>query len=309
MIRSFAKTIFRKCLPNQWKSKMIARIDNKKQKAFLDQLQANIIRFYENKTDSTLEEKEVLGYLKENPVTVFPYDFQKKYHKDGIAVFLDQANGLRYVLHENKRLYFKKSYTENQIKSLYLGLQLDQDPDSPHLYLTEKFSLNSNDVIVDIGAAEGNFSLSNIEKVKKAYLFEYDKEWIEALEATFLPWKDKVVICNKFVSNTDSQTTVSLDTFAKEHPAISFLKVDIEGEEANFLEGAKTLLQSETDLKIAICTYHKQQDENEFTAILKSNSFEVNASKRFMIFLHDHTINAPFLRRGLLRAQKTKSHA
>ena len=309
MILSFAKSIIKKCLPNQWKSKMIAHIESKKQKAFLDQLQTNIIKFYQNKSDSTFEENEVLTYLKENQVTVFPYDFQSKYRKEDIAVFLDDANGLRYVLHENKRLYFKRSYGDHQIKSLYHGLQLDQDSDSPHLYLTQDFALNNNDVIADIGAAEGNFSLSNIEKVKKVYLFEYDPEWIEALETTFRPWKEKVVICNKFVSNTDSQTTVSLDAFAKEHHEISFLKVDIEGEEANFLEGAQTFLKSKEDLKIAICTYHKQQDEKQFTEILKSNSFEVNPSKRFMIFLHDRSINAPFLRRGLLRAQKLKSHA
>jgi hypothetical protein len=306
---SFVKTAIKKMLPNQWKLKMIARIDRKKQKAFLDQLQANIIRFYEDKADVTSEEQEVLVYLKENPVTVFPYDFQKKYRKEDSVVFLDAATGLRYVLHENKRLYFKRSYGDHQIKSLYHGLQLDQDPDSPHLYLTEDFVLNGDDVIADIGAAEGNFSLSNIEKVNKVYLFEYDPEWIEALEATFRPWKDKVVICNKFVSNTDSETTVSMDTFTKTHNEISFLKVDIEGEEANFLEGAQLFLQSKTNLKMAICTYHKQQDEKEFTAILKQNFFEVNASQRFMIFLHDHTIKEPFLRRGLLRAQKRIHHA
>jgi len=32
------------------------------------------------------------------------------------------------------------------------------------------FNLNENDVVADIGAAEGNFSLSVIEKVKKLYI-------------------------------------------------------------------------------------------------------------------------------------------
>ena len=68
MILSLAKNVIKKCLPNQWKSKFVARIESKKQKTFLNQLQTNIIGFYENKTDSTFEEKEVLAYLKENPV-------------------------------------------------------------------------------------------------------------------------------------------------------------------------------------------------------------------------------------------------
>ena len=306
MILTLIKNTLKKSIPHRWKLLLVSNIEKKKQEQFLSRLQSDIIRFYDAKTDCTFEEKEVVDYLKTNAITVFPYDFQKKYCKEDVVVFLDDSKGLRYVLHEGKKLYFKKSYTENQIKSLYHGLQLDQDSDSPHLYLTKDFALTEKDVIADIGAAEGNFSLSNVEKVAKIYLFEYDSEWIEALEATFQPWQHKVEICNKFVSNSDSETTVSLDNFTKINNDISFLKVDIEGEEANFLDGAKSFLQSKSNLKIAICTYHKQGDEKEFTAVLKNKFFEVNPSKRFMIFIHDATIQPPFLRRGLLRAHKMK---
>ena len=59
---------------------------------------------------------------------------------------------------------------------------------------------------------------------------------------------------------------------------------------------------------MAICTYHKQEDEKKFTSILKDKNFEVNHSKRFMIFLHDKNIKSPFLRRGLLRVKKNSKY-
>jgi 16S rRNA A1518/A1519 N6-dimethyltransferase RsmA/KsgA/DIM1 with predicted DNA glycosylase/AP lyase activity len=40
-----------------------------------------------------------------------------------------------------------------------------------------------------------------VSGVNRIYMFEYDKEWIAALETTFEPYKDKVEIINKYVSN------------------------------------------------------------------------------------------------------------
>jgi len=252
----------------------------------------------------TKEPEEIIDYLKKNEVSVFPYDFSKKYSRNDVEVFTDEINNLKYVIHEGKRLYFKRSMTESGIKNLYVGLQLDQDPESPHLYLTDDFKLLANDVIADIGAAEGNFSLSNIERVKKAYLFECDNDWIEALEATFEPWKHKVEIINNYVTNTDSETTISMNTFYQSHPEISFYKVDIEGEEQKFLDACETVFSKDIKMKMAICTYHKHNDEVDFTKQLSKWGFKVTPSKGFMIFIYDRTIKAPFLRKGLLRVEK-----
>ena len=278
-------------------------IERRKNIAFLDKLKGDILKYYEHERENQ-EVKEVVNYLKTNPITVYPYDFTKKYNEELIEVFTDQEKQLRYVIHEEKRLYFKRSLSETAIKKLYLGLQLDQDKASPHLYLTEGFKLEPHDIIADIGAAEGNFSLSNIEKVKKVYLFEYDQGWLEALRATFEPWKDKVVIIDKFVSNVDSDTTISMNSFYSQHPKITFFKVDIEGSEARFLEGFDQILNKDISMKMALCTYHKQNDEKEFTQILDQYGFKVAASNRYMIFIYDKNIEAPYLRRGLLRATR-----
>jgi hypothetical protein len=304
MILTLIKKAVQNFIPDSLRAIVSAKLAHSKHQRFLNRLKLDIIKYYSSKTVLSEEVKEVVGYLAAHPMTVFPYDFQKKYNKENINVLLDTVTGLHFVLHDNKKLFFKRSYSIQKIKSLYHGLLLDQDLESPHLYLTENFDLTENDVIADIGAAEGNFSLTNVERVKKLYLFECDEEWIEALEATFKPWKEKVFICNKFVSNTITANSISLDKFVEDHQDITFLKVDIEGEEANFLAGSAGFLQSKRSFKMAICTYHKQEDEAAFTALLQEYDLQVARSARFMIFYHDAMICAPYLRRGLLRAQK-----
>ena len=298
------KKLVKRVLPKRIVFTWIARVDQARQQKFLDRLKSDIISYYKQKPNLSVEETQVIEYLKINPITIFPYDFQQKYNKESIDVLRDETNGLPFVMHEGKRLYFKRSSSDYHIKSLYHGLLLDQDSNSPHLYLTPNFNLAADDVIADIGAAEGNFSLSNVDIVKKIHLFEYDPEWIEALTATFKPWKNKVEIHNKFVSNADLEKTISIDRFTEMNAKISFFKVDIEGEEAKFLDGAKNYLESQPRLKMVICTYHKEGDEAKFTQTLQNHHFNVRPSDRYMIFYHDQKIKAPYLRRGILRAEK-----
>ncbi len=298
------KNILKSIIPKSARKVLVSKWENRRHKKYLDKLKVAIFDYYKNKKSLTDEEKEVIDYLKINPIAVFPYAYKDQYKRGDIKIFTDDSNGLKYVLHENKKLYFRRSTTDNGIRSTYLGLQVDQDKESPHLYLTDEFNLDENDVIADIGAAEGNFTLSNIEKVKKAYLFECDNEWIEALQATFKPWAHKIEIFNKFVSNSDSDTTISIDTFTKTNDDITFLKVDIEGEEENFLQGATQFLSEKQNLKMSICTYHKQDDETKFTKFLQKFNFEINPSHRYMIFIYDKAIQAPFFRRAILRCKK-----
>ncbi len=290
-------------VPNHFINKIKRKRQRNKFAQFKASLRNNILTYHEANNDKEI--KEVVTYLQGNPVSVFPYNFAKKYKKEAIEVYFDQSNELRYVMHQNKRLYFKKNMTDKAVKNLYYGLLLDQDKNSPHLYITDNFNLDGHDVVADVGAAEGNFSLSVIESVKKIYLFEPDEEWIEPLRATFKPWKDKVRIINKFVTNYESESTISMHNFYTTNPDITFFKVDIEGEEQNFLNSCESILKQNIDLKIAICTYHKQDDEIAFKAQLKSHGFTVEVSRGYMIYIYDKNLDAPYLRRGLLRAQRT----
>lgn len=248
------------------------------------------------------EHKEVLGYLENNPVRIFPYPFHDNYSSDKIDVFYAPETGMRYVLQDGKRLYFKKRWSGKRIKRAYSDLLREQDINSPHRYLTDKFTIVNDDVVADIGAAEGNFSLSVIEKIKKLYLFEYDQEWIQALRATFAPWAEKVEIINKYVSDYNDDSHIRLDTFFDMKNDITFLKIDVDGAEAIVLNSCVEVFKAHNSFKVALCTYHKNNDEKDFTLLLKNHGFSISPSKGYMIHYYDKKMKAPYLRRGLIRA-------
>lgn len=248
------------------------------------------------------EQREVLRYLDNNPVKIFPYPFYDNYSPEKIEVMFDPQTGMRYVLQEGKRLYFKKRWGEKRIKRAYSDLLREQDINSPHRYLTESFTVGNDDVIADIGAAEGNFSLSVIEKIRKVYLFEYDNEWIEALKATFAPWAEKVEIINKYISDSDDGSHIRFDTFYKNKKDITFLKIDVDGAEAIVLNSCSEVFKTLEPFKIALCTYHKNNDEKDFTLLLRNHGFSITPSKGYMIHYYDKKMKAPWLRRGLIRA-------
>ncbi len=250
------------------------------------------------------EQREVLEFLKNNSVKIFPYPFYDNYSPDMIEVYYDGANGMRYVLQDGKRLYFRRGWSEKRIKRACCDLTREQDINSPHRYLSDTFYAGSNDVLADIGAAEGNFSLSVIEKVRKIYLFEYDPKWAEALRATFAPWPDKTEIINKYVSNINDRSHIRFDTFFESRNDINFLKIDVDGAESLVLDSCDKVFRSGNSFKVALCTYHRNHDEEEFTLLLLRHGFYVTRSKGYMIHYYDKNMKAPYLRRGLIRAVK-----
>lgn len=290
-------------LPSPVRKKIARRLGYWQHSYFLKNLRKKIIAFYSTKSSITLEETEILNFLQLNPIQIFPYDFTKKYRFKEVDIYYDKSKDLKYINFNGKRLYFKRGMKDNAIKNLYRGLLIDQDVDSPHRYLDESFKMNKSDIVVDAGAAEGNFSLMIVDSVKKIFLFESDPEWIEPLNATFEPWKQKVEIIQKRVSNETNEANITLDDFY-ELRKFTFIKADIEGDELKLLEGLKKTLESETCLKLAICTYHKQEDFMKFSNVLKKKHFHLSSPKGYMIFYHYKNIEPPFLRKGILRAEK-----
>jgi hypothetical protein len=179
---------------------------NNKEKCKLEITRAQIVNYLENipPADMTSEKQEVLDYLKCNPFHVFPYHYIEKYNtkSKSITVYMDKEKKMRFVLYDNKRLYFKRSYDKDTVKACYNGLLMEQDIASPHRYESTDFRICEGDVVVDAGTAEGIFALSVVERAKELYLFESDKEWIAPLEATFAPWKNKVHVINNYISDS-----------------------------------------------------------------------------------------------------------
>ena len=268
-------------------------------------VRSSIFTYYSNlPTPPDSEIETVLDYLRKKAVTNFPYYALDKYIPTDIKVFSDKEKGLKYVLLDGKRLYFKKKWNKLRIKKAFNGLLKDQDPVCPHCYENGDFKIDQGDVLVDVGAAEGNFALSVIEKVSKVILFESDERWVEALNATFEPWKEKVTIIRKFVGDITNEGFTTLDDFFAENEKVSFLKIDVEGAEMQLIKGAKRILQNTNHLKLAICTYHKQEDEKLFTEILRNHGFETSHSDGYILMYHDPRLQPPYFRRGLIRAVK-----
>lgn len=289
-----ASQIYRVVVPKLIRKKILAK-----------KLPVSILKYYASLPEAPSKEIEsVLNYLRTNPIAVFPYDFQNQYVTENIEVFDDHDKRLRYVLLDGKRLYFKRRWSKRKIRNLSNLLLKEQDIQSPHRYLTGQFKFEDGEVLVDVGVAEGNFALSVVEKASKLFLFEADKEWIEPLNATFEPWKNKVLIVNKFVSDVTNSTNMRLDDFISIEKTGTFLKIDIEGGESRLLKGCELILSDQKPLKIAICTYHKQEDEKEFLSLLSQNGFKTSHSDGFMLYYYDKKMTAPYFRRGLIRAER-----
>ena len=293
-MNGFSSMIYRVIVPKFIRKRILAH-----------RLPISILNYYSRLPEKPSDEIEsVLNYLRNNEMEVFPYEFQNEYVANNVEVFKDQEKGLRYVIHEGKRLYFKRRWGKQKIQNLFNLLSKEQDIRSPHRYLTEQFNFEDGEVLVDVGVAEGNFALSVVEKASSLFLFEADREWIEPLNATFEPWKDKVVIVNKFVSDLTNSTHTTIDDLISPGKTPMFLKIDVEGAESRLLKGSKRILSEQKPLKVAVCTYHKQDDEKEFTALLNQFEFKTSCSEGFMLFFYDKKIKAPYFRRGLIRAEK-----
>ena len=249
------------------------------------------------------ELRNIIEYFKndDNPITMFPGNFTKKYRID-----YDKACKMNYVFYENKKMFFPKGWSTASIRRYYDELRMEQDEDSPHRYETKDFIVKNGDVIADIGAAEGIWALKYVEIAKKIYLFESNPAWIKALQKTFEPWKEKVVIVNKYISDVNDNTNITLDCFF-ENKIINFVKADIEGAEVKLVNGGQKILASQKDIKLLLATYHLKNAAEELKERLEKLEFTTEYSKGYMIVwwqnVEKETAN-PYIRRGVIRAKK-----
>lgn len=256
--------------------------------------------------------KSESDYIQKNGLTNFPYKalqevppFESGY---------DNRLHLPYVVHKGKRLYFPYSYPVDMCIKMYtsyigeeclLGGRYREK--QPHQYVTDTFTIDEGDVLVDVGCAEALLSLDNIEKVSKVYLFEGDQTWMPALKATFSDYQDKVVIINKYVSDSDTENTITLHTALQQEQSKSlFIKMDIEGAEVDVLNSSRDFLTNRKDVKIACCTYHHQHDGEEIFRILESMGYTCEFSEGYMLFNLYDKLQYPFFRHGLVRARNVK---
>lgn len=268
----------------------------------LQYLKKNILRYCSHNNNS--EYDEIVKFLKSNPVECYNYNYTKKYKNMNVAVCFDESVGLYYVVHNNNKMYMKKGWTAEQAREYYRFIAIEQDNLSPHLYFTEDLKNKRFKKIVDLGAAEGNFTLDTIERCEHAYVFECDPNWIEALKATFRPWQDKVHLITAFVSNTTQDGTLTLDDYFKDDSEdIDLIKIDVEGEELPVLQGSSHILQKNKQVRLLICAYHYQNEENEIRSYL--SGWNIKNRNGYIVMIDDKKQRKPYLRRGILEATRS----
>ena len=223
-------------------------------------------------------------------------------------VFFDYESKLKYVYVNDKKLFYPGAWSDEKIQDYHaFNYYTCVDDESAHVYLTDSFQVSAGDTVADIGAAEGLFSLNIIDKVKKIYIFEADKEWIRPLEETFRNFKEKVIIVNKFITNVNFANNITLDVyFAQKN--INLIKMDIEGFEQKALLGAKNLLLRD-NIRWIIATYHRSEDMEYINAFMSEKEYITEQGKQWLWIDHEMFGAKPFgeFRKAMLRAYKLQS--
>jgi len=271
-----------------------------------------IINYHDNHPSHKY--KEEISFLRElGNIAVFPYSQKKTI--DNIEAEFDNKKNMPFVMHgKNKKLYFPKSWDVEQARATYKKfiereniLGGDYLEKSPHQYQTQNICVKEGDVVLDIGAAEGLFSLDIIDIAKKVYIFESEKIWIEPLFSTFEPYRDKVIIINKRVSNIDSSDEVRLDSCLKLDDVQSlFIKMDIDGFEKRVIEGNRSLFSKDINIRVACCTYHRHNDAEDLKLLFNNIGYKTEYSDGYMIFIYDKDMRPPYFRKGIIRAEKLR---
>ena len=252
------------------------------------------------------EEMAEVEKMPRNQIPVVPYPL-KGISMD-IKVEKDEQEGLLYIVHDRKRLYFPRSMSVADAELCYRSLMEGEDifgrgrVKSPHCYEDDNHKVCEGDVVVDVGSAEGLFALDVAEKASRIYLFEQLPRWDRPLKLSFAPYAEKTVIVNKLVADkTDGDAIRLSDAIKDDKAAVYFLKMDIEGWEKNVLEASSDFLCSHK-VKVSCCVYHRQRDAEEISAFLAGIGFRVRFSDGFMLPPLDR-IEAPYFRKGVIYAQ------
>jgi FkbM family methyltransferase len=195
----------------------------------------------------------------------------------------------------NKKLFWPSKFSISRLNQVVAE---SFDTEDWHYYQKEHTEINSGEIILDIGTAEGLLPISVIDKCEHIYMIEPSKLFCNCLNKTFSEYKEKTTIFNVAVGNSDgtinfdensldgmisnvnSSTTQEIaihkiDTLFNKNQPITYLKADIEGFELEMLKGAEQILKKNKP-KIAITTYHTQNNPKEIIDLIKSFVPEYN---------------------------------
>ncbi|MCM1103045.1 MAG: hypothetical protein NC409_02970 [Clostridium sp.] len=230
-----------------------------------------------------------------------------------IEIGRDDKRKLPYAVVGEKKLFLTEGSSWREVQEYVAGLLEEQADNSPHLYIDRNdlfFKPNQSSqkpILIDVGCADGNFTLEYIEDIREAYLIEGDPRWNEPLKATFALWAEKVHIVNQFVSDKSDRTIKQIaldDLFANFRGEKIFLKMDLEGWGLKALQGCVNLLK-DNDVYVACACYHSDSEYEDIKEYLESvhPEYAVWSSEGVCICWFEKALSYPYFRKGVLRAR------
>lgn len=258
---------------------------------------------------SDIHVQNIISYIDTyHQVKLIPYEFMSEYDTYEAYLQYDEKINMPYVMHGDRRMYFPSGWNEEGILSYYRTLLAEQDIRSPHCYQKEGFEVKQGDIVLDAGAAEGIFALNVLDKADKIYLVECDEMWLTCLKATFAKEivSGKVILVEKYLSDTTDGSNITIDTIIT-GGMLNYIKMDIEGYEKEALKGATATLQKTDDMRMAVCSYHCEEDEIRIKNFLSEMGYKTTNSDGYMCpdWMSESILKAQ-LRRGVVFGKKTK---
>jgi hypothetical protein len=251
------------------------------------------------------EVREVLDYLARHPELRLPldarppYDFADRIHAGQIEVRRDARTGFPVTVVNGNPIYFPADMPDEVVRESVAIALREQHEGSPHEYLNASHDIQSGDTAVLVGASDGIFCLSLIERVRRAILFEPDARWHAPLRETTRPWADKVEVVPKFLGSVNDDRTVSLDALPGGREA-QYIQADVEGHEAHVIRGAAGTIRGAPRIRMSICCYHNHGDAEELTGMLRDLGLQTRYSHGYFVM----GLRAPYLRRAVIYAWK-----
>ncbi len=255
-----------------------------------------------------MQEIENLKAFSPGEYPVFPYPYSDR-GPVTVETGFDRKRRLPYVLHKGRPLFGKKGQSLRDVEWYYRWyveneglLGSGRRIKTPHSYVNGDFRVEDGDVVVDIGCSDALFAFDNAEIAGKIYLFESCKQWRPALEASFEPFREKTHIISRLVSNKTSKREIRLcDAINEPDSSHYFIKMDIEGGERTVIASSADFLRR-NKVKLSCCVYHRQDDAEAISAMLREMGFSFRYSEGYMLPLLNDIVY-PYFRHGVIYAR------